>query len=817
MPSVQIARVAVEKALPRFDQLFSYLPPAAAPVQPGCRVLVPFGSGDAPRVGLVFALETGQAQGLKQIAALLDPRPVLDAQGLSLALWLRETTFCTYFEAARLLLPLGAGLLLEHQYSLTAAGRAWQPSPDEAETARLVRLLSQANRPRTARQAAQGLGWTEQTAETLLNRLTEAGLVQKDLDVRQRLRGETALMLRPADSFASDTVRAPKQRRVLALLQDLGAASARELEYLAGCTRSVLDTLHRKGAVVFYEQAVTLPPYDPATQAESIDTLPLTGAQQAAADGLLALARTPKPCPALLYGVTGSGKTSVFLHLIAALVADGKGALVLVPEISLTAQTVAVFRRYFGAAVAVLHSGLAIGERLREYNRIAAGQARVVIGTRSAVFAPVRDLGLIVLDEEQDSSYKSDRTPMYHAREVARYRCAQAGCLLLLASATPSIESYYAAQTGKYRLFTLPERFGAARLPEVLLLDMRGQLREGNATAFHPALLEAMEKTLAAGEQSILLLNRRGYHTVITCLDCGEVLTCPHCSIPMTYHRANGRLLCHYCGCSQPPPTVCAHCGGAHLQPSGLGTQRAEEQLAALLPQARILRMDADTTLNRQSYEQQFGRFAAGEYDVLLGTQMVAKGLNFPNATLVGVLSADAALYAQDFRSYEKAFALFTQVVGRCGRGDKPGFAYIQTGTPENPVFGLAAAQDYPAFFRDEIVNRRLMLYPPYCAFCLLVFSSERQAAALDAARCFHALFTARAAAAAPPAPVRVLGPSEGEVLKIAGRYRYKILVKNRGDRAFRALLRAAFAAYWREDASRGVTATADLYFDGVF
>ena len=601
-------------------------------------------------------------------------------------------------------------------------------------------------------------------------------------------RGERRLRVSGRFDPASASL-SPDARALLGFLAENDGVAPEEAMYQTGCSRAMLRSLVRKGAVD--EFLPDPPPAEPVERAD-LRSLRLTEEQQAAVDGLWKCLASGSSRTALLYGVTGAGKTAVFLYLLGSLFPDD-GAIVLVPEIALTPQTVRTFTGFFGDAVAVLHSGMTLADRRESWERIRSGRARIVVGTRSAVFAPVQRLRLILMDEEQDGSYKSGRVPRYHARSIARYRAAQAGGLLVLASATPSLETYALADAGKMPMFTLNRRYGGAALPAVEVLDMREPLRAGETTAFHPALLDALRENLRNGEQSILLLNRRGYHTRLACMSCGVPVTCPHCSLAMTYHAANGRLMCHFCGFSQPLPKSCPVCGGI-LRPDGVGTQQAEEQLCSLLPEARVLRMDADTTLVRSAYERDFDAFARGEYDILLGTQMVAKGLNFPNATLVGVLAADNALYAQDFRAYERAFTLFTQVIGRCGRGQKPGRAFIQTLTPENAVFELAARQDYPEFFRQELRNRKLMSYPPYCSFLSVEVSAATEPEARDAGYLFERLFGERFRGLGMT--VRLLAALDLELPKRSDRFIARLLVKYRNSRPFRDALRAVCADF---------------------
>ncbi|MDL2233566.1 primosomal protein N' [Ruminococcaceae bacterium OttesenSCG-928-L11] len=540
---------------------------------------------------------------------------------------------------------------------------------------------------------------------------------------------------------------------------------------------------------------------------------PLSGEQQAALEQLQEQLSQPKPKPALLYGVTGSGKTQVFLALIESVLRKRKSVIVLVPEISLTGQTVQAFHMRFGKRVAVLHSGLSLGERMDEWKRIRAGDADIVVGTRSAVFAPVQNLGLIVLDEEQEHTYHSEKSPRYHARDVAKFRCSQTGSLLLLSSATPSVESYYYAKQGQYSLITLEERFGDAQLPDVYMVDMREAESISTSHTFSERLLQELHYNLTHGEQSILLLNRRGYSTLIKCSACGAVEECPNCSVSMTFHTANDSLVCHYCGYAKKRPAKCTECGSEMIRFSGVGTQKIQEELEALYPDARILRVDMDTTLTKFSHERLFLAFSSKEYDIMIGTQMVAKGLNFPDVTLVGVLAADQSLYAMDFRSFERSFALLTQVVGRSGRGKHRGRALIQTFSPDHPIIEQAANQDYPAFYAQEIKSRRHHLYPPFCTLAGIGFVSVSTEEIRRWPERFLEQFR-KLAGEYPDLPIRVLGPVDADTYKVAGKYRRKLIIKCKNNRATRELFRRALEWFYTE--CKTVTAFIDMHYDRI-
>ena len=536
--------------------------------------------------------------------------------------------------------------------------------------------------------------------------------------------------------------------------------------------------------------------------------------QQAAYDALLPGLEDAAPHSALLYGVTGSGKTLVFLKLIEHCLQMGRRALVLVPEISLTPQMILRLKSQFGKRVAVQHSALNHTERLLQWQMIQDGGADIVVGTRSAIFSPLENIGLVIIDEEQEHTYRSESAPRYSAHEVARQRAAENGALLLLASATPSTESYYAAQHGRTQLVRLTKRYGGNPLPKVQIVDMRAELASGNPREISLAMEDAIRHNLEAGKQTILLLNRRGYQTVAQCEDCREVLKCQKCSVPMVYHKSAHKLLCHYCGSQlDPPPARCPACGGK-LQYRGFGTQKAEEELAKLFPEARILRMDQDTTAAKDAHEKLLAKFARHEYDIMVGTQMVAKGLDFEDVTLVGVLGIDSLLFAQGFRAYETVFSLVTQVVGRSGRAKDPGFAIIQTTDPDNPVLTLAAAQDYDAFYEQEIAYRKLGLYPPFCGLCVIGFAGAKENEVARAAARFSALL-GQQAAKQPDLPLRILGPTPGSIEKINDTYRYKLTVKCRNDRRFRDLVRSTLALYEKEKLPSRASVVVDLHSDG--
>ena len=600
----------------------------------------------------------------------------------------------------------------------------------------------------------------------------------------------------------------PKQQSVADLLLDIGSATVEEIKTLCGVGDGVLKNMEKCGVLRFFKKEKYRNPYADLPAAPKAAEIELS-AEQTKAYNTLSAMLDGDGGSALLYGVTGSGKTQVYMRLIDRALQQGKDTIVLVPEIGLTPQVLGLFHQRYGRQVAVLHSGLSIGERNDEYRRADRGEAKIVLGTRSAVFAPLHALGLIIMDEEQELTYKSERTPRYHARDIARYRAGESGALFVMASATPSIESYAAAKAGKYTLCSLEHRFGNAALPQVCTVDMKGELHAGHRSPLSRTLQKQIQSNLDAGKQTILLMNRRGYNTFIACNDCGHVITCPNCSISLTYHSYSNRLMCHYCGYSKPLDNTCPECGSHAVRYSGFGTQRIEDELQALFPTARILRMDADTTAGKFSHQKLFDAFAAHEYDILVGTQMVAKGLDFDDVTLVGVVNADNALYDENYLSHERAFDLITQVVGRSGRRDATGTAVIQTIDPCNPVIDLAARQDYSAFFETEYALRRILTYPPFCDIYGVFFVSEDENAAALAAKAFFDTLVLENKE--QQQKLIVLGPSPARISKISNTYRYRLAIKCKNSKSVRNLLMQVLKATVKMKELRKVQISIDL------
>ncbi|SDM73745.1 replication restart helicase PriA [Acetanaerobacterium elongatum] len=815
MSKQSIAYVAVDKVALHFDKEYSYIVPPALreAIHVGTRVAVPFGGGNRKRQGLVLSLVESEPQGeLKPVAELIDQTPILSGEMLSLVMYLKQHTLCTYYEAVHLVLPAGLNMAFSVTYAISSGCdiNSLQLSGERLE---IVSCLLKQKKPMSEKKLFAAAGINERSAA--LKGLVAEGVIIKQQEAARRTKDERVLMVRLSPAAEGEFGRlSEKQSRVVELLEQFGSASVKEVFYYTEAAKSTLDVMCKRGITEYFEREVLRTPYA-AQAAENAPPPDLSEAQQAVYEGLRQLCTGDHPEAALLFGITGSGKTHIFLKLIADELEKGRQAIMLVPEIALTPQMLQRFHAVFGSKVAVLHSGLSLGERLDEYKRIRSGEACIAVGTRSAVFAPFENLGLIIIDEEQEHTYKSESAPRYHAREVAKFRCAQHRALLLMASATPSIETFYHAKTGRYKLFELTERFGEAVLPQVVVVNMGDEAAAGNTGAISSPLAQEIEQNLIKGEQTILFINRRGYHTLVTCAECGEVLTCPNCSIALTYHRANDRMMCHYCGYVHTPEHKCSHCGSEHIKQLGLGTQKVEDQLAELFPEARVLRMDADTTLAKYSYDEYLSRFARGEYDILVGTQMVAKGLDFENVSLVGVLSADRFLYTTDFRGLERSFSLLTQVVGRSGRGTKRGRAYIQTYTPEHEIIELSARQDYREFYEGELLCRKNLLYPPFCSFCVIGFSGENEGQTLLAANELLKLLQGLVKNEYEDVPLKVFGPCPSSVLKVANKYRYRLIIKCRDDRRTRMLLQQLLCEYGRLPYAKTVSAFIDLNYDG--
>ena len=777
------AEVALEGAVFAFDKLYTYIipPELHRKAAVGCRVVVPFGRGNAKRQGIIFSVKTAELSHLKNICAVTDTKPVISAEMVKICEYMRDNYFCTYYDAVNAMLPAGLKYRLLNFYSVNT-GFSGDIS-DSAEKAVLDYLVKHGERDEE--QIVGALG----TEPELLNKMCAAGLIIKSRNTKRLMRDASEKWV-CAVADGDGIALTPRQKQVAEFVINAGEISTKELMYYTGVSQSVIEKLVEKQVLKVFSKRVF------RTESETDETdnrnIELTDEQQRAYDGLLDEYGKSEGAVSLLYGVTGSGKTQIFLKLADRVLEDNRGVIIMVPEIALTPQMLRIFKSRYGDKIAVFHSAMSLGKRMDEWQRIKSGRASIALGTRSAVFAPFSNLGLIIMDEEHEHTYKSEQSPRFHARDIAKIRTAYHGGLLCLASATPSLESYTAAKLGKYSLFRLEHRFGNAVLPEVETVDMKKEILDGNAGSISCRLYDGISATLENKKQVILLLNRRGHNTYVSCPDCGEVLSCPNCSISLTYHSANRRLMCHYCGYSVPASGKCPSCGGEHLKFMGAGTQKVEEELNNLFPCVRVLRIDADSTVSRDSYSEGLERFSNGEYDILLGTQMVAKGLDFPNVTLVGVLGADSAAFSDDFRSFERTFSLLTQVVGRAGRGENAGRAIIQSLNPEGWLISLAAKQDYDGFYNEEILTRKLMVYPPYCDICVVCARSAFKETAEKAARTVFDNIKAMLNGEYGDIKAIILGPAPASVPKVNNRYRCRMIIKCKNTRRFREMLRRA-------------------------
>ena len=806
-----VALIAVENVAYHFDIFYSYTVPENLKdkIQPGMRVMVPFGRSKAvKRQGVVFGF-TPFEEGIryKNIISVLDDKPFFTAENLEIAEFLKERTFCTYFEGIKVQFPAGYGFKTDIRYLAIATNEAVTLTESEKQVYEYMLTFDDFSEKN---EIYNSLGFDKESE--IIDKLVSKKLVIKSYAATKNMEDASVKTasagLKKED--AENVKLTPKQESVMNLLWDMGQLSIKDICYYTGVTSAVINTLSKKGYVEIKDVSVYRTPQTQLIASGARKEIILTENQQRAFNNLFKKYKNGGGV-SLLYGITGSGKTSVFLSLIDRVIAEDKQVIVMVPEISLTPQMMAIFKGRYGSEIAIFHSALSAGERRDEYKRVKDGKVKIVVGTRSAVFAPFENLGLIVIDEEQEHTYKSESSPKYHTKDVARFRANKHGALLLLSSATPSMESYTAAKRGKYSLEVLNERYGEAVLPDVSVIDMKAERQSGNKYNLSSELLERLERNLHDKKQSILLINRRGYNTFVACDSCGSVVNCPSCSISLTYHSANNRLMCHYCGYSVPFTKVCPDCGKEDVRYAGYGTQRIEKELEELLPDARVLRMDTDSTSTRYSFEKNIIDFGEGKYDIMLGTQMVAKGLNFENVTLVGVINADQQLNNDDFKSQERTFDLLTQVVGRSGRGKNKGTAVIQTLTPENHVIRQAQQQDYDSFYDNEIIIRKAMVYPPYCDICSVCFVSEDEIKALGASRDFLSELKKATSSEYKDVKIIVLGPMPPRLSKLNNKFRYRIIIKCKNNKQFRNMLKELLISFGKNKKYSNVNVVADI------
>ncbi len=809
-----VAKIAVSAASFAIDKPYSYWAPDGMTLSPGMRVMIPFGRSNKHCEGIVLSVEPGSPEGLKAVERALDDAPVLDMTMLRLAGFMRERYFCTLYDAVKAMLPGGLGFQTTERFELTE-DKSWQGKtlrqPDAMKILSLLADLGGQGSGQILRQAVPD----EEAFSAAVQYLARKKWIHTTVDLRRRTSDKTeqvASLASSAEEARDYATRRPKsaamQKAVLKLLCDLGSVSVKELCYFTGASAATVRRLRDLGYVRLEDREVFR--YRQIKPAQVDTNILLNEEQSAAFDGLRTQMEQEQPGVALLYGVTGSGKTSVYLRLIRQCLERGSAAMLLVPEIALTPQLLGLLVAHFGENVAVLHSSLPAAERYDQWKRVRSGRAKVVVGTRSAIFAPCAP-GLIILDEEQEHSYKSENSPCYHAREVAIWRGVKEGALVLLGSATPSIETMYHAKQGHYRLYCLKARFNQRPLPEVRIVDMREEIKDGNDLSFSLPLQEAIQDTAQAGKQTILFLNRRGNSRALVCVDCRQAPECPRCSARLTYHSANERIMCHYCGFSRPVPQRCPSCGGA-LKRVGLGTQKAQQELNVIFPDYEIARMDADTVSAVNTHEKILDRFKRENIPVLIGTQMVAKGLDLPNVTLVGVMDGDLSLYSGSYRAAETTFNMLTQVVGRAGRGVDPGTAIIQTLVPEHEVLKLAARQDHQGFYDLEIGLRQMQGFPPFGDVITVTFTGQQEQQVLQGAEKFRdSLIACLKEPAYASEKCTVLGPAPCSVPKINYNFRFQLTLRCRQSKALRELVAHFLRLFAKDKANRGVSAFADV------
>lgn len=786
-------------------------------VKVGCRVIIPFGRSNKKMAGLVFSIGTEANYTFipKSIISVIDSTPIITKPFFRLIDYLVNNTFCTYYDAIKTILPIGLGFTVTEHFQVTDLISCITLSDFSKIEQTTIELLRSAT---TQKQINAILDvHTKPSKKAVVSKLLECGIIIPEKKVTNNVAKKTVKMLRLNEDQIDPVQKYTKQQQhVITFLSQMSFAMQKEVIYFCGITTSVIKTMIRRGILTCYDEAVDTTYSTPQKDGQDLDTLAnikLSPEQNSAYDGILELINSPSANVALLHGITGSGKTQVFIKLIEQVLEQGKQVILLVPEIALTPSMVDKFTRLFGEHIAVTHSALSVTERLNQWDRIKKGGANIVIGTRSAIFTPLNNIGLIIMDEEGEGSYKSDNAPKYHARDIAKLRAYDNGATLLLASATPSLDSYYNALKGKYSLFTLNNRYSTSILPQVSIVDMKNEEKEYNYSIFSRTLQFEINQNLEKSEQTILLLNRRGFNTYLSCLNCLKTINCPHCDVALTYHKSNGLLMCHYCGYSIQKITKCPSCSSNAIKFMGQGTQKLEDELNKLFTEARVLRMDTDTIYSKYTYEKNFLDFKNGKYDIMIGTQMISKGLDFPNVTLVGVLDADKGLNSPDFSSSSRVFSLITQAIGRSGRADKPGRAFIQTFNPDNEIIKYAALQDYKGFFDYETEHRKIMVYPPFCDMVIATISCEDEKLSISAADAFLDLLKEKLSTV-KNIPIKILGPTQETVFKANNKYRVRLTIKCKLNKTLRKLLKECLLLCQTTKSLNRVTITINVHND---
>ncbi|HHY74576.1 MAG TPA: primosomal protein N' [Bacillus bacterium] len=786
---MKIAKVIVDVPADRIDRSFDYLIPeewtAYDFVQRGMRVVVPFGPRKIQGFVVGFA-DHSEFEQLKQIDSVLDLTPVLTPELLELGEWLRDTTLCFLITAYQAMLP--AAMKVKYEKEVRVQNDSF--------------MIETELKPFINKGTIQ---WKEIENNNKIFPLIQKEIKNGNMEVVYRIKDRAnkkkVKMISPKqtkeelqETFESFGNQAMKQKEVLQhFITEPKEIELQQLLAILKTTVSPVNTLVKKGILQEDYQEVYRDPYEHRDFKKTMP-LPLTAEQTKAITPILHSINNQDHAVYLMYGITGSGKTEIYLQSIAEVLKQGKEAIMLVPEISLTPMMVERFKGRFGNEVAVMHSGLSAGEKYDEWRKIQKKEVRVVVGARSAVFAPFENLGIIIIDEEHETSYKQEENPRYHARDVAIKRGMIHNCPVILGSATPSLESFARAHKNVYQLLTLKERINTSALPTVEIVDMREELRAGNRSMFSRALLEKVKDRLEKGEQSVLFLNRRGFSTFVMCRDCGYVLNCPHCDISLTYHKRDNKLKCHYCSFEMPLPKICPECNSEHIRFFGTGTQKVEEELAKILPEARVIRMDVDTTSKKGAHEKLLHAFEQKQADILLGTQMIAKGLDFPDVTFVGVLAADSMLHIPDFRASEKTFQLITQVSGRAGRHHLPGEVVIQTYSPEHFSIELAAIPDYESYYGREMLVRKNYHYPPFYYLTLITVSHPELMKVVETTEKISQFLKGKLSN-----QTIVLGPVASPIPRVKDRYRYQCMIKYKDEPRLAKTLQTLLHYYQQE------------------
>ncbi len=814
--AVTVAGVAVSKIAYSADCLYSYvIPKRIMPIGMGQVVLVPFGRSSKKRLGVVYELQkltNNTTQGvLREIDDIIDTEFKISECVLKLSRFVKERCFCTFFSALKSMVPMLSYIKPTNIIYKLSECYIKRDDTDSDLDQNLKNVLLYLGSKKNGVTLNTLKKYFPDNIEKYLEILLRNGAIEKKCLTKKEVKNSTKKIIGLSTNF--DVKESKKlsslQKKVLNLVKDKGKIYEKELLLASDAKVRTITSLISRGLIYCTQEQNGLP--NNCKQRNESVNFNLNEEQNKVYRSLYNLYKKNESNTALLFGITGSGKTAIYMKLIDEALLENKGVIVLLPEIALTTQIINKFYYKYGQKAIIYHSALSFAEKMDKYRKIESGDYKIIIGTRSAIFLPVKNLGLIIIDEEHESSYKSENAPKYNTKEVAKYRCYLNRCLLLLISATPSVEEYYMTKTGKSQLFTLKERYGKAKLPEVRIVDMNKELASGNITLFSNYLLNRINENIKNNRQSIILVNRRGHSTFLFCRKCQNIIFCPRCSVSLAYHVANNKLICHRCGFYVNNSKNCPICNSSEIKFSGVGTQKIEKDLLKLVPQASILRMDSDVNLGNESYEKKLDKFKKKEYNIMVGTQIVAKGLDFPDVTLVAVLCADQSLNCGGYKSFERSFALFTQVIGRAGRKNIEGEAIIQTFNPENSVIKLAAKQSYEEFFDDEIKLRKALIYPPFVDLCVMMFKGENEAKVRDLSLCFFEFLKNLSFTKYNDLSMIVLSPSSAEIVKVNNKYRYKIVIKYKNKRLFRKFLKEALVEFPKEKNTSGVTISPDI------